>query len=222
MKDFDWIYDHALNRKGSVEALEALLPVPRSADELSKLPDNYFLSSMTWRIFCAGLNRKVVDAKWAAFEEVFWAFDPKKIVLMSDEMLENTMQSRRIIRHWGKIKSIRSNAAMILQLGEEVGGFGRFIADWPSDNITGLWQLLAKQGAHLGGNSGAYSLRIVGKDTFMLSNDVVAALKAQKIVDKKPTSKADLKAVQEAFNGWQQQSQRPLCQISSLLSFCAN
>lgn len=222
MKDFDWIYEHALNRKGSVEALEALLPVPRSADELSKLPDNYFLSSMTWRVFCAGLNRKVVDAKWSAFEEVFWGFDPQKLVLMSDEMLENTMQSRRIIRHWGKIKSIRSNAAMILQLGEEAGGFGRFIADWPSDDITGLWQLLAKQGAHLGGNSGAYSLRIVGKDTFMLSNDVVAALKAQKIVDKKPTSKADLKAVQEAFNGWQQQSQRPLCQISSLLSFCVN
>jgi 3-methyladenine DNA glycosylase Tag len=222
MKDFDWIYDHALNRKGGVEAVEALLPVPRSAEELSNLPDSYFLSSMTWRVFCAGLNRKVVDAKWAAFEEIFWAFDPQKLVLMSDEMLENTMQSRRIIRHWGKIKSIRSNAAMILQLGEEVGGFGRFIAGWPSNNITGLWQILAKQGAHLGGNSGAYSLRIVGKDTFMLSNDVVTALKAQKIVDKKPTSKADLKAVQEAFNGWQEQSQRPFCQISSLLSFCAN
>ena len=222
MKDFDWIYDHALNRKGGVDALEGLLPVPRSADELSKLPDNYFLSSMTWRIFCAGLNRKVVDAKWSAFEEVFWAFDPQKLVLMSDEMLENTMQNRRVIRHWGKIKSIRANAAMILQLGEKSGSFGRFIADWPTDNITGLWQLLAKQGAHLGGKSAAYSLRIVGKDTFMLSNDVLTALKAQKIVDKTPTSKADLMAVQTAFNAWQKQSQRPLCQISRLLSFCAN
>ena len=222
MKDFDWIYDHALNRKGGVDALEGLLPVPRSADELSKLPDNYFLSSMTWRIFCAGLNRKVVDAKWSAFEEVFWAFDPQKLVLMSDEMLENTMQNRRVIRHWGKIKSIRANAAMILQLGEKSGSFGRFIAGWPSDNITGLWQLLAKQGAHLGGKSAAYSLRIVGKDTFMLSNDVITALKAQKIVDKTPTSKADLMAVQTAFNEWQKQSQRPLCQISRLLSFCAN
>lgn len=222
MKDFDWIYHHALNRKGSVAALEALLPVPRSHQELAALPDYYFLSSMTWRIFCAGLNRKMIDAKWPAFEEVFWGFDPQKMVLMSDEMLEKTMQDRRLVRHWGKIKSIRSNAAMILRLGEEVGGFGRFIADWPSSNIVELWQLLAKQGAHLGGNSGAYSLRIVGKDTFMLSNDVVTALKAQQIIDKKPTSKADLKAVQEAFSRWQKQSQRPLCQISRILSFCVN
>ena len=222
MRDFDWIYQHALNRKGGAEALEALLPVPRSADELAVLPDRFFLSSMTWRIFCAGLNRKVVDNKWPAFEEVFFGFEPEKMVLMSDEMLEKTMQDKRIIRHWGKIKSIRRNAAMVLELGEAKGGFGRFLADWPSDAIVELWQLLKKQGAQLGGNSGAYSLRIVGKDTFMLSKDVVTALKAQNIVDKKPTSKADLTAVQSAFNDWQKQSQRPLCQISRLLSFCAD
>jgi len=222
MKDFDWIYEHALNRKGGVDALEALLPVPRSSDELSTLDDNYFLSCMSLRIFSAGLKRSMVQAKWPAFQEVFWGFEPQKLVLMSDDMLENTMQDRRLIRHWGKIKSIRTNASMVLQLGEAAGSFGRFIADWPSENIIELWQLLAKQGAHLGGNSAPYFLRMVGKDTFMLSNDVVAALKAQKIVDKKPTSKTDLKAVQEAFNGWQQQSQRPLCQISRLLSFCAD
>jgi len=222
VRDFDWIYEHALNRKGGVEAVEALLPVPRTADELAALPDRYFLSSMSWRIFCAGLNRKVVDAKWQAFEEVFFGFEPQKLVLMSDDMLEKTMKDKRIIRHWGKIKSIRRNAAMVLELGEEKGGFGRFLADWPSDSIVDLWQLLKKQGAQLGGNSGAYSLRIVGKDTVMLSNDVVAALKAQGIVDKKPTSKADLSAVQAAFNDWQKQSQRPLCQISRLLSFCAD
>jgi len=222
VRDFDWIYEHALNRKGGAEALEALLPVPRTADELAALPDRYFLSSMSWRVFCAGLNRKVVDAKWPAFEEVFFGFEPQKLVLMSDDMLEKTMKDKRIIRHWGKIKSIRVNAAMGLELGEEKGGFGRFLADWPSDSIVELWQLLKKQGAQLGGNSGAYALRIVGKDTFMLSNDVVAALKAQGIVDKKPTSKADLSAVQSAFNDWQKQSQRPLCQISRLLSFCAD
>lgn len=222
MRDFDWIYDHALNLKGGVEALEALLPVPRSADDIRVLDNNYFLSCMSLRIFSAGLKRSMVEKKWPAFQEVFWDFEPQKLVLMSDDMLEKTMQDRRLIRHWGKIKSIRTNAAMILQLGEASGSFGRFIADWPSDNIIELWQLLAKQGAHLGGNSTPYFLRMVGKDTFMLSSDVVAALKAQKIVDKKPTSKADLKAVQDAFNCWQKQSQRPFCQISRLLSFCAD
>ena len=222
MKSFEWIYDHALNLKGGVDALEALLPVPLTNDELSALPDSHYLSLMSTRIFSAGLKRSMVLAKWSAFEEVFWKFDPQKLVLMSDDMLENTMQDRRLIRHWGKIKSIRSNAAMVLTLGEEQGGFGRFLAQWPSDRIVELWQLLAKEGAHLGGNSTPYFLRMAGKDSFMLSNDVVAALKAQGIVDKKPTNKADLKAVQVAFNEWQKQSQRPLCQISRLLSFCAD
>jgi 3-methyladenine DNA glycosylase Tag len=222
MRNFEWIYQHALERKGDREALEALLPLPISADELVSKPDSYFLSAMTWRIFCAGLNRKMIDNKWPAFEEVFFGFDPQKLVLMSDEMLENTLQDTRLVRHWGKIKSIRTNAAMLLELGREKGGFGRFIAEWPEDRIVDLWLLLAKQGAQLGGNSGAYFLRIVEKDTFILTNDVVAALKAQKIVDKKPTSKRDLNAVQEAFNAWHRQSDRPLCQISQLLSFCAN
>lgn len=222
MRNFEWIYQHALERKGDREALEALLPLPISADELVSKPDSYFLSAMTWRIFCAGLNRKMIDNKWPAFEEVFFGFDPQKLVLMSDEMLENTLQDTRLVRHWGKIKSIRTNAAMLLELGREKGGFGRFIAEWPEDKIVDLWLLLAKQGAQLGGNSGAYFLRIVEKDTFILTNDVVAALKAQKIVDKKPTSKRDLNAVQEAFNAWHRQSHRPLCQISQLLSFCAN
>lgn len=222
MRDFEWIYQHALSRKGDKKTLESLLPVPRSADELAALPDAFFLSSMSWRVFCAGLNRRMVDAKWPAFEEVFFGFDPQKLVLMSDEMLEKTLQDTRLIRHWGKIKSIRANAAMVLELGKEKGGFGRFLADWPTDSMVELWQLLAKKGAQLGGNSGAYFLRIVGKDTFILTNDVVAALKAQKIVDKKPTSKIDLKVTQEAFNSWQKQSGRPLCQISRLLSFCAD
>ena len=78
MRDFEWIYQHALSRKGDKKTLESQLPVPRSADELADLPDSYFLSSMSWRVFCAGLNRKMVDAKWPAFEEVFFGFDPQK------------------------------------------------------------------------------------------------------------------------------------------------
>jgi len=65
-------------------------------------------------------------------------------------------------------------------------------------------------------------LRMVGKDTFLLTEDVVVALMAQGIVDKKPTSKADLQKVQSAFNDWQQQSGRPFCQLSRMLAMTVN
>ncbi|MNN83431.1 hypothetical protein D3C81_2004670 [compost metagenome] len=51
---------------------------------------------------------------------------------------------------------------------------------------------------------------------------MVAALKAQGIVDKAPTSQRDLAAVQAAFNQWREQSGRPLCQLSMMLAFTVN
>ena len=63
---------------------------------------------------------------------------------------------------------------------------------------------------------------MAGKDTFVLSDDVVAASVAQDIVTKRPTSQRDLALVQEAFNAWQAQSGRPLCQLSMLLALTVN
>jgi len=219
MRDFTWIHEFALNKKGGVDALEALLPVPVTDKQLAAMDDDRLLSLMCLRVFRAGLKHALVDKKWPAFEEVFFGFDPLKLVLMSDEQLENTLQDTRLIRHWGKIKAIRVNALMVKELSLEAGGFGVFLAQWPSESIVELWQLLAKRGAHLGGSSAASFLRMVGKDTFMLSPDVVAALIAQGIIDKKPTSKKALQQVQQAFNQWQAESGRPLCQISRMLSF---
>jgi hypothetical protein len=61
-------------------------------------------------------------------------------------------------------------------------------------------------------------LREVGKDTFMTRPDVVGCLVDQGIVSKTPTGKRDLQATQEAFNSWMEESGRPLCQISRVLS----
>ena len=220
MRKYEWIYQHALEQKGGVKALEALLPQAKSAAELAVVSDDRYLSEISRRVFRAGLKHEMVDKKWPAFEEVFYNFEPNKLVLMSDEPLENTLQDKRIIRHWGKIKSIRHNALMLVEVAQQYGSFGKFLAQWPTTDIVGLWKWLVKQGKQLGGNSGPYFLRMVGKDTFVLTNDVVAALVAQGIVDKKPTSQTDLQLVQAAFNQWQEQSGRPLCQISRMLAFC--
>jgi len=53
----------------------------------------------------------------------------------------------------------------------------------------------------------------------MLTDDVVVALKAQGVIEKKPTAQRDLKQVQQVFNDLREQSGRPLCQISRLLAF---
>ena len=222
MRDYQWLYEYCLNRFGSVEALEARMPQPRTPAELAAVSDDRYLSLISLRIFRAGLKHSLVDAKWPAFEEVFFGFDPEKVVLMGGERLENLMQDTRLIRHLGKLKSVPRNAQMVLDIAREYGSFGTLLADWPSSDIVGLWKLLAKRGNQLGGMSAPRFLRMAGKDTFVLSDDVVVSLKAQEIVDKAPTSQKDLALVQAAFNQWQEQSGRPLCHISMMLSYTVN
>lgn len=222
MRDYPWLYEYCLNRFGSVEALEARLPQPKTPAELAAVGDDRYLSLISLRIFRAGLKHSLVDAKWPAFEEVFFGFDPEKVVLMGGERLENLMQDTRLIRHLGKLKSVPRNAQLVLDIAREYGSFGKLLAGWPSSDIVGLWKLLARRGNQLGGMSAPRFLRMAGKDTFVLSDDVVAALKAQDIVDKTPTSLKDLALVQAAFNTWQEQSGRPLCHISMMLSYTVN
>lgn len=218
MRSIAQLQEQALNfHQGS--SLESLLgPRARTHAELCAVPDDRILSAMTWRIFCAGLKRSLVDGKWPAFEKAFFGFDPEKVSLMSDEHLEKLMQNRDLIRHLGKIKSTRVNALMIEEASRKAGGFGRFLAEWPVEDTVGLWHFFKKEGSQLGGNSGAYALRIVGRDTPVLTDDVVTALKAQGVIDRRPSAQRDLKLVQQAFNLWQQQSGLDQCQISRLLA----
>lgn len=222
MRDYAWLSSYCLNRFGGLAELEARLPQPRSAQALRALGDDRYLSLIALRVFRAGLKHSLVDAKWPAFEEAFFAFDPHKVVLMGAEHLERLMQDSRLIRHLGKLKSVPRNAQFVIDVARERGSFGHLIADWPSSDIVGLWKYLAKHGSQLGGLSAPRLLRMIGKDTFIPTDDLVAALKAQCIVDKAPTSQKDLAAVQAAFNQWQAESGRPLCQLSVMLAHTVN
>lgn len=219
---YQWLYEYVLRRKGSIQELEASLPTPLSEQELIAVPDDRYLSLMTQRVFRAGLRHAMVDARWPAFEEAFWGFDPEKMVLLSAEHIERHMQNKALIRHLGKLRSIPRNAQMVLDISREYGGFGRFLAQWPSNDIVGLWLLLRKRGYQLGGYSTPGFLRMAGKDTFLITTDVVAALVAHGIIERTPTSQSALRDVQNAFNQLQQDSGRPLCQLSAMLAWTVN
>ncbi len=218
MYDFDRLFDRAARRKGGADALERLLPVPADTATLEGLADDRYLSAMCRSVFQSGFVWRVVDAKWGNFEAVFSHFDPGVVRMLSDEALETMMQDRGLIRHYKKLHAVRDNATFVAEVAEEHGGFGRYLAAWPADQTTALWRELGRRGSRLGGNTGPFFLRSVGKDTFLLTTDVVASLIEQDIVDKKPTSQKALGAVQRAFDTWQAQSGRPLCQISRVLS----
>jgi 3-methyladenine DNA glycosylase Tag len=215
---FEAIEERARERVGGVQALARRLPVPKSAEELRAESDDRYLSLMSLRIFRAGLKHSVVDARWPAFEEVFFGFAPARVVAMSDDELEALLGDQRLIRHWGKLKAVRANAAAMTRIASESGSMGAYLADWPRDQVVGLWQDLGKRFSQLGGNSGPYFLRMAGKDTFLLSEAVIKALNHWDAFSGTPKSQGDRLRVQAAFNAWQQATSRPLCQLSMILA----
>ncbi|CUH87261.1 hypothetical protein PH5382_01186 [Phaeobacter sp. CECT 5382] len=61
-------------------------------------------------------------------------------------------------------------------------------------------------------------MRFAGRDGFVLSKDVTARLIAEGVIDKPASSKTALRSVQQAFDSWQQQSERSLMEISRVLA----
>lgn len=79
--------------------------------------------------------------------------------------------------------------------------------------------VLKKHGSRLGGNTGPYSLRQLGVDTFILSGDVEAYLRNCKVIEGGKETKKSQQAVNLAFAKWQQESGRSLTAISQTIAF---
>lgn len=213
------IYQRACERKGSEAAVEARLSHPRSRRSLARLPDRRYLAEFSKKIFQSGFVWRVVEQKWAGFEEVFWDFEIDKLLLMPDDMLERKAGNPAIIRNFTKVKAIRDNAVMIDATRREAGtSFARFIADWPATDITGLWLYLKQHGSRLGGNTGPYALRTLGVDTFLFTRDVEGFLRQQGIIEGGLGSKRTLNRCQTYFNTLQEESGRSLTELSQIIS----
>lgn len=216
---FTHIYARAAERKGGEAGLESLLATPLDAEQLRAIPDHRWLAAFSQKVFQSGMSWKVVRNKWPGFEQVFFGFDIEKMLLMPTEMWERKATDPTIIRHLGKVMTIPPNALMIHEAAVEHGSFAAMVADWPGDDIVGLWRHLKKNGKRLGGNTGPYTLRVMGKDTFILSQDVESYLRNTGIIDGGRDTQRSLQAAQSAFSDWQQESGRPLCQISQIIAF---
>jgi DNA-3-methyladenine glycosylase I len=216
--DYPWLLGTVRRRFASDEDLEAFLPKALTPAALKAKGDDRYLSAMTQRVFQAGVRHAMVDARWPAFEEVLQGFDPRAMAALGPGDIEALMKDARIVRHRTKLQTIPRNAAFVRDVAREHGSFGGFLAGWPGSDIVGLWELLAKRGARLGGRSAAGFLRLVGKDTFLLTSHVVERLQLAGVIEGTPSSRRNLQAVQDAFNALQQASGRPLCQLSAMLA----
>jgi 3-methyladenine DNA glycosylase Tag len=220
MRRFDDIFAMAAARKGGDDALDAMLATTasRSPAEIAAIPDDRILAEMTRRIFYAGFSWKVIDDKWPAFEAGFDGFDPHACALMPEERFDALMADRGIVRNGAKIRAVHANAQFLLDLAAAHGSAARFFAEWPDADYVGLLDVLKKRASHLGGESAGRFLRSIGKPAFIASTDMVAALIREGVLERSPSGKRDLAAIQAAFNRWSAESGRDLTAISRVLA----
>jgi len=214
---FKAIRARAEKRKGGASALKKLLPPIPDPRSLIELADDRVLAEMARRVFSAGFAWSVIEARWPGFEEAFLGFQPATLAFKPDEFWEALVSDTRIVRHGAKIMSVRDNARFVQEIAAEHGGFGRFLANWPSSDEVGLLNLLAKRGSRLGGNTGQMLLRFLGWDGFVTSKDVTACLRDAGLdIAEEVKSKTDLAKVQAQFNAWAKETGLPYVQISRI------
>ncbi len=109
MLEFNQLFDTAAHRKGGADALELLLPAPRTPAELGDMGDDRFLAAMTRCVFRAGFVWRIVKNKWPGFERAFDGFSPDAVRHLSDENLEQLATDPDIIRNLTKIRAVRDN-----------------------------------------------------------------------------------------------------------------
>ncbi len=218
MRSFEEIFEIAAARHGGTTTLEGLLSKPLPIEELRGIGDDRWLSAMAKCLFQAGFAWKVVDAKWPDFETCFHGFNPAAVAAFTDEDIEGLLSDRRVIRNGMKLKAVVQNAAFLREVAAEHGSASTYFADWPTETHADFLALLAKRGSRLGALTGQRVPRWVGKDAYVLSQDVVARLIAENVIDKPPGGKRAMMAVQEAFNMWRAESGRSLTEISQVLA----
>jgi len=218
LRSFSDIEAMANKRTGGKAKLNKELVKPLSKAKLKEVSDDRWLAEFTRSIFQAGFSWKVVDQKWPDFESVLAGFNLKYCAFMSDDTLDDLLSDKRVIRNGMKLKTIRHNAALLMDIADEYGSVSVYFSGWDSREFFVNLASLTRSGQRLGGKTAQVALRRLGVDSLILTNDVVSALIREQVVDKTPTSKGALRRTQDAVNTWMEESGRSLNEISKILA----
>ena len=125
----------------------------------TKLAD--YLEVLTKAGFESGMSWRVIENKWPGFQEAFRAFDPETVASLSPDEIDALTNDTRIIRNRRKIDSTVHNAATMLELEREYGGFRNYLQQQGD-----FWATAAdmrKRFKHVGDFGAYYFLYVVGE-----------------------------------------------------------
>jgi 3-methyladenine DNA glycosylase Tag len=86
-----------------------------------------YLDALSRQVFSAGMNWRVIEAKWDGIRHAFADFDPFKVAKFGPKRVDRLLENRAVIRSRPKIEAVIENARTILELDAEHRGFPRYL-----------------------------------------------------------------------------------------------
>jgi 3-methyladenine DNA glycosylase Tag len=120
-----------------------------------------YLDVMSKAVFQSGISWRVVEAKWAGTREAFRGFDPKRLIDLTPDEVDQLAADTRLIRNRRKIEATIQNAQTLLDLDKQHHGFKQYLQSF--DNYDALSTDLVKRFKFLGKTGAYFFLHVVGE-----------------------------------------------------------
>ncbi len=106
---------------------------------------------MTCVIFQAGLNWKVIAAKWPDFIDAFASFDTQKVAKFTEGDFNRLMENKAIVRNEAKIRATIANAQTFQEIAVQSGSFQTYLKGLlAEEGLSKTMKTLQKQFNRLG------------------------------------------------------------------------
>ncbi len=127
--------------------------------------DAGYLEAASRIIFMGGLNRQVVDNKWAGFRTLFHGFDVDAVAALTPADVEAIAGDDRVIRYKAKLEAVVANAVAMQALAAAHGSFAAYVDRlYGEHGAAGAAKALARQFAFVSEQGALHWLYSTGHD----------------------------------------------------------
>ena len=123
--------------------------------------DRMYFEMLTWFVFGAGLNWRVMRSKWPNFKTAFAKFNFAKVAKYTDDDIDRLLADAGIVRHGKKIVATIENAREVRAIAKEHGGMTPWLRSYRGDTDA-LIAATKSRFHHIGDTTSRMFLTCVG------------------------------------------------------------
>ena len=120
-----------------------------------------YFEMLTWFVFGAGLNWRIMRSKWPAFAIAFRSFDTAKVGRFGEADVDRLLGDAAIIRNGKKITGTIANAREMRAIAKEHGGMTPWLRSYRGDGDA-LINAVKRRFHHMGQTTSRMFLTAVG------------------------------------------------------------